>query len=157
MKDEQKEQQLELEESQENKKHVLNAFEEKVDDFKDTAEKAAGFVGDAAKGVGEFAGKQINIAKGILGKVSDDIEAQRKKQRFEKYHPIFVSSLDEGSLEFPEMINLVDNDKRLEIDDFHEAIGYQQTIHKQDVLDIYKKAVEEKYRFFSYGDVTFFY
>ena len=28
---------------------------------------------------------------------------------------------------------------------------------REKVLDIYKKAVEEKYRFFSYGDVTFFY
>jgi len=132
-----------IEEPVEKKAVILAGLEEKVDDIKETAEKAADFVGDAAKGVGDFAGKQLNIAKGILGRVSEDLEEQRRKQRFDKYRPIFTGTLDEGSLLFPEMINLVDSDKRLEIADFKEALGYQQTINKQDLLDIYKKDADK--------------
>lgn len=125
------------------KKPVAFDLDERVEDFKEVAGKAADSIADAAKDVGEYAGKQLKNAREILGKVSDDLNTQIIKQRFEKYRPVFIGSLDDGSLVYPEMVQLVDNDKRMEIDGFRDAIGYQRTIQKQNLLDIYKKDIDK--------------
>ena len=125
------------------KKAGLFALDEKVDDFKETAEKAASAVGDAAKEVSDYAGKQLDTAKAVFGKVGDDFDDYLKRQRFEKYKPLFMGNLEDGSLTYPEMVQLVDTDKRLEYEGFQDAIGYQRTIQKQDLLEIYKKDLDK--------------
>lgn len=117
---------------------IIQTQEEK-DGLQETSQKFVTLVGDAAKEVNKFAEKQLNTAKGILNKVGDDFESQLKKQRFDKYKPVFVSRLEDGELTYPSMIQLIDNDKRKEMDGFEDAIGFQRTINKQDFLDVYQQ------------------
>ncbi len=121
-----------------NRKPVFN-----VDNLKDSADKAAQVIGGAAKDVGEFAGVQIKQAKRVFDKVSKNIEESLSKQRLEKYRPLFPEEFDKDTFVFPNMINVVEFDKRMGIDECKGAIGYQDRINNLDFLGIYKSDIEK--------------
>ena len=120
-----------------------------IEGIKDNADKAAQIIEGAAKDVGDFAGTQLKNAKAVFSRVSKNIEESLSKQRLEKYRPIFPDKFDPDSFDFPNMINVVEFDKRMGIEECRGAIGYQEKINNVELLGIYKGDMDK------YG-VTFY-
>ena len=124
-----------------------------VDEIKESADKAAQVIGSAAKDVGEFADTQFKQAKHLFGTVSKNLEESLSKQRLEKYKPLFVDRLNHDSFVYPNMINVVEYDKRMDIEECRGAIGYQERINNVDILGIYKADVD-KYGITLYPEIA---
>ena len=119
-----------------------NKIDDVVDDAKEIAGKAIDFVGDAAKVAVGFAGGQLNNAKSIFKKVGKGIADGIEKKNFEKYGPIFISSLEEKGITYPKMINVFDYDKQMDVADCKDAVGYFRTIKDVNLLGINHKNVK---------------
>ena len=119
-----------------------NKLETVVDGVKETAGKAAGLIGDAAKDVSEFAGEQLKTAKGIFNRVSKEMGDNLSRQRLEKFRPVFSDRIDSGELSFPEMIQIIDTDKRTQFEECKNAVAFEDNINKQEVLSVFKGSTE---------------
>ena len=130
------------EEEKTGKKIVINLpeidKEEVVETIKETTEKAAAFVGDAAKEVADFAGAQLKNAKSIFEKVSKEFSEGQKQQKLKKYNPIFLESFDGQEYVLPKMISVINYDKRKDMPEFQNALGYQQNVNQVEMYEIYK-------------------
>ena len=121
------------------KNHNKPGVDKAVKDLAASAEKAAKVIGDAAGDVVDFAQDQFENAGEIMEKVSNDISESLRKAKLEKYRPVFPEKIEKGYLKYPEMINIVDHDKRMSIEEFKNAVGFEEKVQWQRVLGIYKK------------------
>ena len=125
-----------------------------VDGVKDTAEKGAEFVGDAAKAAVDFADVQLKQAKDVFDKLGRDYDEARQKRNIEKYRPIFEEDLETGKIEYPNMINIVDFDKRMGIEECKGAIGFKENIKNVELIGIYKNDLAKYEGIEFYPDVS---
>ena len=150
--EEMKKEELEAEKDEKPEKYLEKYFEAKkneiTEDFNETAEKVTGFIGKAAKDVGDFAEEQFNVAKNIFEKVNNGFNSSRSQQILDKYRPIFADEID-GKFPFPNIINVIDYDKRKDIQECQGALGFQKRIKDTDVLEVYSDTADQL-------DITFY-
>ena len=124
-------------------KKVNEKIVEAVDTAKDIAERTIDFVGEAANAAGDFAEAQLKNAKSFMNRLNEDLSEAKYKRDKEKYKPIFADQLISNELVYPEMINVVENDKRMGIEACYGAVGYNDKKNGINIVGIYKQDINK--------------
>lgn len=89
-------------------------------------------------GAKELAGNVQSTASGLAEKAKDDAYLRRLK----KYNPLFPDKYNDPSFDCPQLITIVDDAIRRDIDVCEGAIGWLETVGNNEILFLYDTAVE---------------
>ena len=127
--------------SEEGQGKQVRTLDRVVDEAKDAAEKGVEFIGDAAKVAVKLADNQLKQAKSVFNKLGKDYDEAKSRRNLEKYQPIFFDEIENGEIQYPNMINIVEYDKRMSIEECRGAVGYRDNIKNVEMIGIYKNDV----------------
>lgn len=116
---------------------------EKKEGILKAVEKVAHKAVDAAKDARDFVAEQATSVREIAKDAADKFQEERNRRLIEKYKPIFYEDIADTEIEYPKIINIVDYDKRMEIDVCKNAIGYNENAGDMDIMGIYQKDVNK--------------
>lgn len=114
-----------------------------VDDTKGMVEKGMDVVGNAAKTAVSFSGDQLKRARDVMDKVGGNLDESRTKRILEKYQPIFPEDMTTDSINYPKMLNLVDTDKRMNIEECKGAIGFKESVKGVKLMGVYERSLDQ--------------
>lgn len=123
-----------------NKKELARKVVAKVSQTgKKGAELAVDVLGQAAEGGKVIAGE---IAKGVKGSV-EKARADRADKKFKKYNPLFWEEYSSSEFYLPNIIRIVDDAVRRDIDVCKGAIGWRESKRDTEVLYLYDEFVNQ--------------
>ena len=97
-----------------------------------------------------FATKVSSVSKKVVGGISQGVknlsESSQKKQqekKMRKLNPLFPETFKSESFHIPNVINIVDDAVRRDIEECRGAIGWTETVEGVEVLCLYDEYIEE--------------
>lgn len=123
-------------------------------------QKAKDKMVNVAGEVGAIAKRTIETMPDKAKEGKEYIEKQYGKAKYEMdlkmYSPVFPNALD--SYERPQLLRIVNYDKRMQIDACEGAIGFEEKIKSEKVFTLYKDSANEYgFRLFPYVDESIYY
>lgn len=124
----------------ENKDKTSEKFAKFMNKASDFGKKAAGEIQKGAKEIGQKAAD--GVQKGAK-ELSEQTQKTLYEQRLKHYNPLFREEFFSEEFHLPNVIKIVDDAERRDIDVCKGAIGWRETVKGVEILFLYDEFVKE--------------